>query len=448
VRPLEQFLRIQAASGIVLLLCAVAAMLWANSAWKGSYQQLWHTPVSMALGSLHFETDLHFVINEVLMTLFFFVVGLEIRRELHHGELSTLHGALLPVTAAVGGMLVPALIFLSLNFGTPAAGGWGVPMATDIAFAVGVLALLGKRVPAALRVLLLALAIIDDIGAILVIALFYSTGDSYLAGVGIAASGVIGVIALQRIGARRPLFYIIPGGVVWYGFLAAGIHPTIAGVVLGLLTPVRSWFGKAGFLTEAEAAIGEFRRTAGRPDHDEHDLLHALRRLKHARREALPPVVRLESALNPWVAYCIMPLFALANAGVTLDTIDLHALGALSVALGIGLGLTLGKPVGIVGLSFVAIKLGLCQLPRGVSYRGLSVVGLLGGIGFTMALFIGHLAFADAAMLGVAKVSILVSSAAAGVLGLLAGRAVLPKRVIPAVAMTADQAERSPDRFG
>jgi NhaA family Na+:H+ antiporter len=442
-RPLEQFLKIQAASGIVLLVCAVVAMVWANSPWQASYFALWHTHVQLSFGPIHFERDLHFVINDILMVLFFFVVGLEIRREIHQGELSELRRASLPAAAALGGMVVPALIYVSLNRGTPGAGGWGVPMATDIAFAVGILALLGKRVPAALRVLLLALAIIDDIGAILVIAIFYSSGGDYVGGLSVVGAGVLGVVLLQRIGVRSPWAYTIPGFVVWLGFLDAGVHPTIAGVLLGLMAPVRSWFGETGFIEEAEAALDEFRSTAARSDHDEHELVHALDRIKKARTEALPPVVRLEEALNPWVAFGIMPLFALANAGVTLGSVDVGAAGAGAIAMGVVVGLALGKPLGIVGCSFLAVASGLSKLPHGVDFRGLTVVGLLGGIGFTMALFIGQLAFTDAGSLGIAKLAVLVASAVAGILGLILGWLALPRELPAGAAVSVDLAERS-----
>ncbi len=444
-KPLEHFLQIQAASGILLLACAVVAMVWANSPWQASYFSLWHTHVHFSLGPIHFERDLHFVINDILMVLFFFVVGLEIRREIHQGELSELRRASLPAAAALGGMVVPALIYATLNHGTPGAGGWGVPMATDIAFAVGILALLGSRVPAALRVLLLALAIIDDIGAILVIAIFYSSGGDYVGGLSVVAAGVLGVLLLQRIGVRSPWAYVVPGFVVWLGFLDAGIHPTIAGVLLGLMAPVRSWFGESGFIEEAEAALDEFRTTAARSDHDEHDLIHALDRIKQARTEALPPVVRLEEALNPWVAFGIMPLFALANAGVTLGSVDLGAAGAGAIALGVAVGLAVGKPAGIVGFSFLAVATGLSKPPRGVDFRGLAVVGLLGGIGFTMALFIGQLAFADAGSLGIAKLAVLVASAVAGILGLVLGWVALPRTLPEGAAISVDEAERSTD---
>ncbi len=444
-KPLEQFLKIQAASGILLLICAVVAMVWANSPWQSSYFAIWHTHIHFSFGPIEFDRDLHFVINDILMVLFFFVVGLEIRRELHQGELSELRRASLPAAAALGGMVVPAAIYAAFNHGTPAAAGWGVPMATDIAFAVGVLALLGKRVPAALRVLLLALAIIDDIGAILVIAIFYSSGGDYLGGLSVVGAGVLGVVLLQRIGVRSPWAYVVPGFVVWLGFLDAGVHPTIAGVLLGLMAPVRSWFGTTGFIEEAESALDDFRHVAARSDHDEHDLVHALERIRQARTEALPPVVRLEEALNPWVAFGIMPLFALANAGVTVGAVDLGAAGATALATGVAVGLALGKPLGIVGFSLLAVALGLSTLPRGVDAKGLIVVGLLGGIGFTMALFIGQLAFSDAASLGVAKLAVLVASAVTGILGLVVGWLMLPVQLAGGATHSVDLAERSTD---
>ncbi len=246
LRPLDRFLHIEAASGIVLLVAAAAALLWANSRYGASYEHLLHTPLRVGIGSFSVEKELHFVINDVLMTIFFFVVGLEIRREIHEGELADRKRAMLPAFAALGGMLAPALIYLGVS--TPEThSGFGVPTATDIAFAVGVLALLGKRVPPALRVLLLTLAIIDDIGAIVVIAVFYSTGVAW-SGFVIAAAGIAGILVLQRFGVRKPLYYVAPGVVLWLGVYRAGVHPTIAGVILGLLTPARTWFGEKGFL--------------------------------------------------------------------------------------------------------------------------------------------------------------------------------------------------------
>ncbi len=441
VRPIERFLSIQAASGIILMVAAVVAMVWANSPWKESYHHLWHTPIVLGAGDLVFRQTLHFWINDGLMVIFFFVVGLEIRREMYQGELSELKRAALPVAAAIGGMVVPAALYLAFNYGTPTQRGWGVPMATDIAFAVGILTLLGPRVPAALRVLLLALAIIDDIGAILVIAIFYSSGVQFV-GLGIAAAAVAGAFAMQRVGLRHTAFYLVPGFVVWVGMLTAGIHPTIAGVIMGLITPVRSWFGQEGFISEAGDALKEFERRSNKKE-DAHALMHPLERIEMARREAVAPVVRLEVALHPWVAYGIMPIFALANAGVTLDSVDLKSAGAMATTLGIIVGLAVGKPLGIVVLSMLAVKLGISSLPRGVNIRGLLVVGSVGGVGFTMALFIAQLAFVDPAALGVAKVAVLVGSLLAGVAGVALGLLLLPKVAGPEAAQSVHEAERS-----
>jgi len=368
-------------------------------------------------------------------------VGLEIRRELHHGELSDRKRASLPVASALGGMVVPAVLYLAINLEGGATRGWGVPMATDIAFAVGVLTLLGRRVPASLRILLLALAIIDDIGAILVIALFYSAGVS-LTGLGIAAGGVVGVVLFQRVGAREPWAYMLPGFLVWLGLLVAGIHPTLAGVILGMLTPVRPWYGAEGFMREAEGAIAEFSAVARREGHDPHELLASLDRIRRAHQEALAPVVMLEAKLNPWVAYGIMPLFALANAGVTLDAIKLQDTGTSLVALGVVVGLAVGKPLGVLLASWVTVRLGWSVLPRGVDFRGLTVVGLVAGVGFTMALFIAQLAFQDPALLGSAKLAVLAGSAIAGVIAVAVGRWMLLEPP-PGDGLSVDEVERA-----
>jgi Na+:H+ antiporter, NhaA family len=384
-QPLEKFLHIEAASGIVLLLAAAVALIWANSPWAWSYEALWHAPVTLGLGSWLSDESLHFWINDGLMTIFFLVVGLEIRREMKDGALASARQAALPVIAALGGVLAPALIYFSINHADPALRpGWAVPTATDIAFAVGVLALLGKRVPVALRILLLALAIIDDIAAIVIIALFYSSGVS-LAGLGIAAAGVACVFAFQWLGLRSAWLYVLPGAIVWVGMLAAGIHPAIGGVIVGLLTPV------TGACAEDEP----------------------------------PPVTRVEAALHPWVAFGIMPLFALANAGVSFSGLTFDDPAFLSVLAGVGGGLVLGKPIGIALATALGIRLGLCSLPEGVSRSAVVVVGFLGGIGFTMAIFIANLAFEDPQRLASAKFAVLVGSTIAAILGLLIGRRVL-----------------------
>jgi NhaA family Na+:H+ antiporter len=313
-------------------------------------------------------------------------------------------------------------------------------MATDIAFAVGVLALLGKRVPAAVRVLLLALAIIDDIGSIVIIAVFYSGGLAP-SGLLVAALGIAGVLVLRGLGVRRVLAYVVPGVVLWVGILMTGVHPTIAGVILGLLTPAEPWYGAGGFIAATESAIEDVRDRASNGD-DHHALLAPLARVAEARREAVAPVIRLEAALHPWVAYGIMPLFALANAGVDLHGVDLGAPVTTGVALGVVAGLVLGKPIGIVAASFLAERLGIAARPRGATWRGVLLVGLVAGIGFTMAIFIAGLAFPDPTALGAAKLAVLAASAIAGVIGLASGRVLLP-RAAALEEVTVDDAEAS-----
>lgn len=424
--PIERFMHVSASSGIALLAAAVVALIWANSPWHQSYEALWHTTFAIQLGDWVLQEDLHFWINDILMAVFFLVVGLEIKREITEGALSDLQRAALPLAAAVGGMIAPAVFYSVFNAGQVSADGWGVPMATDIAFAVGVLTLLGPRVPNALRVLLLAIAIVDDIGAILVIAVFYSSGFDPAGLVTVGAS-IFAILLLRGIGVRNPWIYVAPGLGMCAGFLQLGIHPTIAGVIAGLMTPAKSWFGKEGFLKVAKGALGEFQQQADNPDVDEHALITPLNKLALARREALSPARRIENALHPWVAFGIMPIFALANAGVNIQGISMETPGAVPVLVGIVLGLAAGKVVGIVGMSWLAIRLRFSALPPGVTWKGLVVLGFAGGIGFTMAIFISELAFADPALLGIAKVGVLVGTAAAGTAALVAGVFLLPK---------------------
>ena len=367
--------------------------------------------------------------------MFFLVVGLEIKREMVEGALADWQRAALPIVAAIGGMLVPAAIYVAINPTGPNQSGWGVPMATDIAFAVGVLTLLGKRVSAALRILLLALAIIDDIGAILVIAVFYSSGVS-VEGLMWAAGGVLLLILLQRIGTRPGWAYVVPLGVIWAGLYQAGVHPTIGGVVVGLLTPVRRWVGAEGFVKIARGALDRFqsRAEAGAGDHE---LLEPLEHVTFAGREAVAPAVRLERALHGWVAFGIMPLFALANAGVYLGGIETGGAGFWPVLTGVGLGLVLGKPLGVVLASWIAVRARICSLPAGLGWGGLAVIGTVAGIGFTMAIFIAELAFADPLMLGVAKLGVLVATAVAATAGLVGGRLLLREPATPTATESA-----------
>jgi NhaA family Na+:H+ antiporter len=432
--PVERFLSIEAASGILLLVAAAVALAWANSPFRASYQALWHTPLGLHLGPWSFTRDLHFWINDGLMVVFFFVVGLEIRRELHAGELSEVRRAALPVFAAAGGMLVPALIYFSANAGSPAAGGWGVPMATDIAFAVGVLALLGPRVRPALRILLLALAVIDDLGAILVIALFYSSGLD-VGGLALAGAGLLWLLLQQKLGVRATLAYVPPALVIWAGAYLTGVHPTLAGVVVGLLTPVRAWLAPSDFAAHA-ALTAEAVREEAKVEPGQ------LGQLEVVRRESLSPVVRLQHALHPWVAYVIMPLFALANAGVPLGNAQLDGSGRL-VLLGVTAGLVLGKPIGVLAFCFLAVRTRLAALPTGVGVREVLVVGLVAGIGFTMAIFIAGLAFPPGPLLETAKLGVLSASVIAGLVGLAAGRVLLSRHAPAGAAPGAAEAEAS-----
>ena len=378
-----RFISVEAASAVVLLLAAAAALLWANSPWSASYEALWHVTLRLPPGEWLPPHELHFWINDGLMTIFFLVVGLEIRREIHDGALSDPKAATLPVIAALGGVVVPALLYLLINADPIARRGWAIPTATDIAFAVGVLSLVA-RVPPALRVLLLTLAIVDDIVAILVIAFFYSGGIAPI-GLAVVVAGVLLVLVMQRLGVQAALAYAAPGVVVWYGMLRAGAHPALAGVLLGLLTPVRP-------------------------------------PVRGARGARGAPVTRVQTLLHPYVAFGIMPLFAFANAGVSLEGLDLSGRLPLSIGAGVVAGLVMGKPVGIVLATLAALRLKLGTLPASLDWRHVWLLAVLGGIGFTMSIYIADLAFVDPRLLAAAKFAVLAASGLAGILGLILGQ--------------------------
>ena len=424
----ERFMHIESVSGIVLLAAASVALVWANSPAAATYDALWHQNLSIGIGNFTFSRSLHFWVNDGLMTIFFLVVGMEIRREIHEGALSVPSQAFLPVVAAVGGVIAPALIYLALNGEPMRTRGWGVPTATDIAFAVGVLALLGRSIPVNIRVFLLTLAVVDDLVAVLIIAFFYSGG---LAPVGflIVGAGMLIVVGLRQLGIGSAWAYVLPGAVMWGGLMVAGVHPSLAGVVLGLMTPVRSLPMReapldmlsriARALSGSEAVVAKDSRQLARP----------LRRFDVARREILPPVVRVEAALHPWVSYAIMPLFALANAGIGLDGMDLSSSDTRLVVLGVALALVLGKPLGIVSVTWLVVRLGWSRLPPGVTWAGVCLIALLGGIGFTMSIFVAMLAFTDQALLGAAKLGVLLGSLTAALLGLGWGMIVVRRRL-------------------
>jgi len=415
IGPIERFMHVEAAGGIVLLVCTVIALVLANSPLADAYLHFWETHVGFHLGGLRVELSLEHWINDGLMAIFFFVVGLEVKRELVLGELRDPRRAALPLVAAVGGMVVPAGIYLALEGGGPAARAWGVPMATDIAFVVGCMAALGPRIPHGLRIMVLSLAIADDIGSILIIAVGYSSGVNVLA-LALGLAGAAAILALARIGVRSFGVYTLAGIFVWAAFLASGVHATIAGVILGLLTPPRPYLDEtafARFLDRARAVMqGERWRR-------EHHRAQKVRTLQRATRETVSPLEYLEATLHPWVGFVIMPVFALANAGVPLSV---RALGS-PIAVAIAVSLVVGKTVGIVGFSAVAVGAGVARLPERTGWSALTGGAMLAGIGFTMALFIAGLALEGAA-LEEAKVGILVGSAVAAVLGLIVlGRA-------------------------
>lgn len=417
---LEHFLHVEAASGLVLLAAAAVAIVWANSPFAHSYHALWETPIVLHAGAYSFDHPLHFWINDALMTVFFLVVGIEIRREIHEGSLSDIRQAVLPLAAALGGVVAPALVYLAVNHRAGAVSGWAVPTATDIAFAAGVLALLGRSIPGNVRIFLLTLAIVDDVIAVLVIAVFYSSGLDYV-GFAIAAAGIGLVLLMQRLRIGSAPAYVVPGAVIWFGLLVSGAHPTLSGVVLGLLTPVVPTLRREHALVEFSRAANHVADTSADAASDLDRLAQPMQTLRGAQRELLPPVLRVQWALHPWVAYAIMPLFALANAGVTFTGLNLGNGPAPWVLAGIVLALVAGKPLGVFGVSWLLVKAGVCRLPTGVSWRGIVLVALLAGIGFTMSMFVAMLAFSDENTLDVAKFGVLLGSLLSGCLGIAWG---------------------------
>lgn len=430
--PVQQFLGISSSGGIVLLGATVLALGLANSPWGDAFHHFWELRVGIRLGPWQLGGTLHHFINDGLMAVFFFLVGLEIKREVIAGELSSISTAMLPMVAALGGMVAPAALYALLNAGGAGGAGWGVPMATDIAFALGVLALLSSRVPPGLKVFLAALAIVDDIGAVLVIAVFYSGGVD-AAALGLGAALLLLAMAANAAGVRQPWAYGVIGFALWGAVAMSGVHTTVAGVLLALTIPVRTRVNEGEFLADARRALDDFDRAAvvtavdprvtvlSNTDHH-----RALEELESLADKAQPPLIRMEHSLHGLVAFGIMPLFALANAGVTVSGAGLAGAITNPVALGVLAGLVVGKPLGIVGLSWLAVRAGIASLPAGVTWRMVAGVGLLGGIGFTMALFIAGLAFAAPEMLDTAKVGVLVASAVAGLAGWWVLRSALP----------------------
>ena len=436
LRPFQRFAAIESSGGIVLLVCTVLALAWANSPWAESYHRLWETPLTVGVGSRVLTLSLHHWINDGLMAVFFFVVGLEIKREMLVGELASLRHAALPIAGAIGGMLLPAGIYAAFNATGTGAPGWGIPMATDIAFAIGVLALLGPRVPLPLKVFLVALAIVDDIGAVLVIAFFYTSTISWTA-LATGAGAFAALIACNAAGVRRPAAYSILGLVLWAALLASGVHATVAGVLLAMTVPSSTRINEDEFLRRARAILDDFERACSPATTvlTNADQQHAIHELEVAGEQAQAPLLRIEQKLHGIVAFGIMPLFALANAGVHFGA-DLFGALSLPVTIGIVLGLVIGKPLGITLFAWLATRVGVAALPSASTWRALHGVSWLGGIGFTMSLFIAGLAFPSSPeLLDSAKVGILAASILAGVTGWIVLRR--PAASLPPVSETA-----------
>ena len=384
--PFARFARLEAAGGILLLAAMVIALVWANSPWEASYHAIWHTELTVGVGRFVLSWSRHDWVNDGLMSIFFFLVGLEIKREVLIGELSSLRKAAFPFVAALGGSIVPALIYALINRGGPAEHGWGIPMATDIAFALGVLALLGKHVPASLKVFVAALAIVDDIFGVLVIALFYTAHISY-ASLAMGLAGVAISFVANWAGVRNPVIYTLIGIFVWLAVLQSGVHATIAGVLLAFSIPVKSSVDKRSFLDRCRQLLDRYE-SSEIDSSEAYGVIHALERQCEMVET---PLHRIEHSLQPWVSFVIMPVFAFSNAGVHVLG-KLEAAAAHPVTLGVALGLLLGKPVGILSFSWIAQKTGWAAAPDEVSWRQIFGASWLCGVGFTMSLFIAGLA--------------------------------------------------------
>ncbi|MGQ2966004.1 Na+/H+ antiporter NhaA [Methylophilus sp.] len=419
INPLEHFVHQQTTSSILLMLAAVIALVLANSTYADSYQHLLHTPVAVMFGSWQMDMSLHHFVNDGLMALFFFVVGLELKREILVGELSDIKQAAFPIIAAIGGMVVPAFIFYIFNHGTDAIPGWGIPMATDIAFAVGVLVLLAFRVPKGLITFLVALAIADDLGAVLVIAFFY-THSLNLSWLLIAAGLVFVLMTFNFAGVRKVIPYFIVAVLLWYAFFQSGVHATLAGVIGAFTVPARSKYNSAKFVSRLQTLVTEFNQH--RQDNDNvltnQKLNSIAEEVENTANSIQTPLQRLEHAWHFPVAFLIIPLFAIINAGIPIELSTLCGTLSHPVFLGVFFGLALGKFLGITGACWIALRLKFGQLPAGTTFNQIAAVSVLGGIGFTMSIFIAELAFSNNPdYLLMAKSGVLAGSMIAGIIG-------------------------------
>jgi NhaA family Na+:H+ antiporter len=424
VLPIQQFIHIQGISSFFLLAAATIALIWANSPWHESYHHVWEMQLTLS----RLELPVHAWINDALMAIFFFLVGMEIKHEIVHGELADVRRAALPIFGALGGMVVPALLFVAINYGKPGQHGWGVPMATDIAFSLGVLGMV-KGIPSDLKVFLLSLAIADDIGAIIVIAVFYSGSlDRAALFAGLVILAVI--FGLLKLGISRPILYFVLGVGFWVAILRSGIHATIAGVILGFLVPTTAALSLNDFRDIATGMAADFRDAMAK--NNLQGAKNVLGGFDALLRNTESTSERLTRQLNDWVSFLVLPLFALANAGVTFSGGAWKDLATSRIVWGIVFGLVIGKPLGIIGFASAAVKAGWAQIPHGVSWKQLNAVGLLAGIGFTVSIFISSLAFDDPVQLMEAKTAVLGASVIAGVFGyLMLRRATFPAQENP-----------------
>jgi len=417
-RPVRKFLGIEASSGILLVIAALVALIWANSPWSNSYHDLWDTEIMISFGdSISLEHHGHPLtlgqfVNDVLMVLFFFVVGLEIKREMVTGHLKKFRDALLPMIAAVGGMVVPAVIFFVFNSSGEASDGWGIPMATDIAFAIGVVSLLGPRVPSAMKIFLLTLAIVDDIGGILVIAFFY-TEDLASGWLFVSALTVFGVIVLKKLNVRYTPVYIAFGFLLWYSLFESGVHATIAGVIMGLLAPATALINDTNTVSEAVQPAMQAQTD-----------FSGLRKATFHLNESVPITERFENLLHPLTGFLIVPIFALANAGVEISSDSLSDAASSGVTRGVVAGLVIGKIAGVSLFTFVAVRLRVSTLPNGSNFRHILGISAIAGIGFTVSMFMTALAYDNVILQDEAKVGILLASALAALIGLFLLRSV------------------------
>lgn len=417
IEPVNRFIHLEYTSGIVLLINVVLAILWANIS-PTSYHHLWDIKLSVGFGESILNHPLHVWINDGLMAVFFFVIGLELKREFMDGELSSFRKASLPMGAALGGMAIPALIYIVVNYGTESMRGWGIPMATDIAFALALLSMAGKHIPSSVKVFLSALAVADDLGAVLVIAFFYTASVDFAA-LGVAAIFLAILIAGNRLGIRSSAFYLIVGICVWLGFLFSGVHATLAGVLVAFTIPAATRINEEVYSTNLKKLTQEFEQEIPNNSTLTTPAQHkTIQHVKNLSLAAETPLQKIEHALHPWVAFFIMPLFALSNSGIIIGA-DFFSSVVNPVSIGVTLGLVAGKFLGIVCFTWLMVKSGLGSLPHGATWRHIAGVALLGGIGFTMSLFISGLAFNNPDFVEQAKYGILIASIVAGILGTL-----------------------------